>query len=89
MFKEAIDSLTNSKPMNDLVLNDDISIDLPTEKEYNNDKDFFKKKILKQKKIKKSKIKDIQVEEIQKKIMLWNMKLFKYWKEEVLLKVID
>ena len=53
MFKEAINSLTNSKPMNDLVLNDDISIDLPTEKEYNNDKDFFKKKILKQKKIKK------------------------------------
>ena len=54
MFKEAIQILNETKGMNNLILNDDISIELPSEKEFNNDaNNFFKNKILSQRKIKK------------------------------------
>ena len=54
MFKEAIDILNETKGMNNLILNEDISIELPSEKEFNNDaNNFFKNKILSQRKIKK------------------------------------
>ena len=53
-FKEAIQILNETKGMNNLILNDDISIELPSEKEFNNDaNNFFKNKILSQRKIKK------------------------------------
>ncbi len=54
MFKEAIKILNETKGMNNLILNEDISIELPSEKEFNNDSNnFFKNKILSQRKIKK------------------------------------
>ena len=52
MFKEAINYLKNTKPMNNLILNEDISIELPNEKEFNNDCNYFKNKIIKERKIK-------------------------------------
>ena len=52
MFKEAIDYLKKTKSMKPLAFNQEIGIDMPTEEEFNKDKDFFKKKILKEKKIK-------------------------------------
>ena len=52
IFLEAIQCLNETKAMNDLSLNEEISIELPNEKEVN-DKDFFKNKILSQRKIKK------------------------------------
>ena len=52
MFKEAIDFLKKTKSMKPLAFNQEIGIDMPTEEEFNKDKDFFKKKILKEKKIK-------------------------------------
>ena len=52
IFQEAIYYLNNTNPMNILELNDEISIELPTEDEYNKDENFFKKKILKERKIK-------------------------------------
>ena len=52
IFLEAIQCLNETKAMNDLSLNEEISIDLPNEKEVN-DNDFFKNKILSQRKIKK------------------------------------
>ena len=52
MFKEAINYLKNAKPMNNLILNEDISIELPNEKEFNNDCNYFKNKIIKERKIK-------------------------------------
>ena len=51
-FLEAIQSLNETKPMNELILNEEISVELPNEKELE-DKDFFKKKILSERKIKK------------------------------------
>ena len=51
MFKEAINYLKNTKPMNNLILNEDISIELPNEKEFNNDCNYFKNKIIKERKI--------------------------------------
>ena len=54
MFKEAIKILNETKGMNNLILNEDISIELPSEKEFNSDSNnFFKNKILSQRKIKK------------------------------------
>ena len=53
IFKEAINCLKNTAPMNNLVLNEDISIDLPNEKEFNNNYNYFKNKILTERKIKK------------------------------------
>ena len=38
--------------MNNLILNEDISIELPTEKEFNNDFNYFKNRILKERKMK-------------------------------------
>ena len=52
IFLEAIQCLNETKAMNDLSLNEEISIELPNEKEVN-DNDFFKNKILSQRKIKK------------------------------------
>jgi len=52
IFLEAIQCLNETKAMNDLSLNEEISIELPNEKEFN-DNDFFKNKILSQRKIKK------------------------------------
>ena len=52
MFKEAINYLKNTKPMNNLILNEDICIELPNEKEFNNDCNYFKNKIIKERKIK-------------------------------------
>ena len=52
MFKEAINYLKNIKPMNNLILNEDICIELPNEKEFNNDCNYFKNKIIKERKIK-------------------------------------
>ena len=52
MFKEAINYLKNTNPMNNLILNEDISIELPTEKEFNNDFNYFKNRILKERKMK-------------------------------------
>lgn len=53
MFKEAIEYLHKTKSMKPLTFNKDIEIELPTDEEYNKDKDIFKKKILSQKDIKK------------------------------------
>ena len=53
MFKEAIEYLRKTKSMKPLKFNKDIGIEMPSEEEYKNDKDIFKKKILKEKKIKK------------------------------------
>ena len=52
MFKEAIDYLKKTKSMKPLTFNQDIKIEMPTDEEFNKDKDIFKKKILKEKKIK-------------------------------------
>ena len=52
IFLEAIQCLNETNAMNDLVLNEEISIELPNENEINDD-DFFKNKILAQRKIKK------------------------------------
>ena len=52
MFKEAIECLRKTKSMKPLVFNKDIGIEMPSEEEYKNDKDIFRKKILKEKKIK-------------------------------------
>ena len=52
IFLEAIQCLKETKPMNELISNDDISIDLPDEKEFG-DKEFFKNKILSERKVKK------------------------------------
>jgi hypothetical protein len=52
IFLEAIQCLNETKAMNDLSLNEEISIELPNEKEVN-DNYFFKNKILSQRKIKK------------------------------------
>jgi len=52
IFLEAIQCLNETKAMNNLSLNEEISIELPNEKEVN-DNDFFKNKILSQRKIKK------------------------------------
>ena len=53
MFSEAIKCLNDTKPMGDLILNEDISIDLPNDNEYNTNENFFKNKILSERKIKK------------------------------------
>ena len=42
MFKEAINYLKNTNPMNNLILNEDISIELPTEKEFNNNFNYLR-----------------------------------------------
>ena len=52
MFKEAIEYLKQTKSMKPLTFNKDIGIEMPTEEEFNKDKDFFKKKILSEKKSK-------------------------------------
>lgn len=51
-FKEAIEDLRKAKTMKPLNVNKDLEIEMPTEEEFNNDKDIFKKKILSKKKIK-------------------------------------
>ena len=53
MFLEAIQCLNETEPMGELILNEDISIDLPSEKEFEENEEFFKKKILSQREIKK------------------------------------
>ena len=50
MFLEAINTLNETNSMDNLILNEDISIDLPSEKEFNNDIYFFKNKILRERK---------------------------------------
>ena len=52
MFKEAIECLRKTKSMKPLIFNKEIGIEMPSEEEYKNDKDIFRKKILKEKKIK-------------------------------------
>ena len=52
MFNEAIEYLKKTQSMKSLELKKEIGIDMPTDEEYLNDKDIFKKKILKEKKIK-------------------------------------
>lgn len=52
MFKEAIEYLRKTKSMKPLTFNKEIGIEMPSEEEYKNDKDIFRKKILKEKKIK-------------------------------------
>ena len=52
MFLEAIKYLNEINSMDDLIYNEDISIELPNEKEFN-DVNFFKNKIITQRKIKK------------------------------------
>ena len=51
MFKEAIECLHKTNPMGPLNFNKDIEIEMPTEEEYNKQKDFFKNKILIKKKL--------------------------------------
>ena len=53
MFIEAIQCLNETEPMGELKLNEEISIDLPSEKEFEENEEFFKKKILSQREIKK------------------------------------
>ena len=53
MFLEAIQCLNETEPMGELKLNEEISIDLPSEKEFEENEEFFKKKILSQREIKK------------------------------------
>ena len=53
MFLEAIQCLKETEPMGELKLNEEISIDLPSEKEFEENEEFFKKKILSQREIKK------------------------------------
>ena len=53
MFIEAIQSLNETNPMGELIFDENISIELPSEKEFIEDKDFFKNKILSERKIKK------------------------------------
>ena len=53
MFLEAIQCLNETEPMDELKLNEEISIDLPSEKEFEENEEFFKKKILSQREIKK------------------------------------
>ena len=50
MFKDAIDCLRTTKPMNPLTLNKEIEIEMPTEEEFKKERDIFKKKILNKKK---------------------------------------
>ena len=50
MFNEAIEDLKKAKSMNSLTFNKEIGIEMPTEEEYQKDRDFFKKKILEKKK---------------------------------------
>jgi len=52
MFKEAIECLRKTKSMKPLEFNKEIGIEIPSEEEYKNDKDIFRKKILKESKIK-------------------------------------
>ena len=52
LFKEAIDVLSKTESMNPLTVNKDLEIEMPTEEEFMNDKDIFKKKILNKKKSK-------------------------------------
>jgi hypothetical protein len=53
MFLEAIQCLNETEPMGELKLNEEISIDLPSEKDFEENEEFFKKKILSQREIKK------------------------------------
>ena len=53
MFLEAIQCLNETEPMGELKLNEEISIDLPSEKEFEENEEFFKKKILSEREIKK------------------------------------
>ena len=53
MFIDAIKSLNETNPMGELIFDENISIELPSEKEFIEDKDFFKNKILSERKIKK------------------------------------
>ena len=53
MFIDEIKSLNETNPMGELIFDENISIKLPNEKEFNEDKDFFKNKILSERKIKK------------------------------------
>ena len=53
MFLEAIKCLNDTNTMGNLTLNEEISIELPNENDFNNDKDFFKNQILTQRKTKK------------------------------------
>lgn len=53
MFLEAIQCLNETEPMGELKLNEEICIDLPSEKEFEENEEFFKKKILSQREIKK------------------------------------
>ena len=50
MFKEAIDVLSKTQSMKPLTVKKDLEIEMPTEEEFMNDKDIFKKKILNKKK---------------------------------------
>ena len=53
MFIDLIKSLNETNPMGELIFDENISIELPSEKEFIEDKDFFKNKILSERKIKK------------------------------------
>ena len=53
MFKEAINFLKETKPMKPLMFNKNLEIELPSDEEFKNDNDYFKKQILSQKNIKK------------------------------------
>ena len=53
MFLEAIKCLNDTNTMGNLTLNEEISIELPNENDFNNDKDFFKNQILTQRRAKK------------------------------------
>ena len=53
MFLEAIQCLNETEPMGELKLNEEIIIDLPSEKDFEENEEFFKKKILSQREIKK------------------------------------